>query len=124
MTGDHVYSPRDLEEIAERIEEYVERIPSVGRVELWGNQPERIYVEFDPADMARLGITANELTRHFQARNILLPGGVLDTDTARFAVTPTGEFTSLQQIEYLVVGRVDGEVPVRLADLPVRVERR
>ena len=32
------YSPRELEKIAERIEEEIERIDDVGRVEFWGTQ--------------------------------------------------------------------------------------
>jgi len=122
--SDHVYSPRDLEKIAERIEEQVERIDSVARVEFWGNQPERIYVEFDSSEWAKLGIAAGELRDLFQARNIVFPGGELDTEDARYAITPTGEFTSIEQMQELVVGRVDGQVPVQLEDLPVSIERR
>ncbi|MEH6578436.1 MAG: efflux RND transporter permease subunit [Amphritea sp.] len=117
------YSPRELEKIAERIEEEVERIDDVARVEFWGNQPERIYVEFDSADWAKLGITAANLRELFMARNITLPGGELDTEHARYGINPTGEFTSLEQINDLVVGRVD-ERPVLLRDLPVTVSRR
>ena len=120
----HVYSPRDLEKIAERIEEEVERTDAVARVELWGNRPERIYVEFDSSEWARLGITASELRELFQARNIVFPGGEIDTDEARYAINPTGEFTSLEQIRGLVVGRVDDGRTVQLGDLPVSVDRR
>ena len=42
-------SPRDLEVFAERIEEELELLDSVRRVELWGVQPEHIYVEVDNA---------------------------------------------------------------------------
>jgi multidrug efflux pump subunit AcrB len=122
--ADHSYSPRELEVLAERIEEEVERIDSVARVEFWGNRPERIYVEIDSADWARLGITAAQLRDLFQARNILFPGGELDTAHARYAINPTGEFTSIEQMKELVIGRVDGRLPVRLGDLPLSIERR
>lgn len=117
------YTPRELEQIAERIEEEVERIDDVARVEFWGNQPERIYVEFDPKDSAKFGITSAELTRLFQGRNIVFPGGELDTDRIRYAINPSGEFTSIEQIKDMVVGRVDGR-PVRLGDLPISISRR
>ena len=55
------YSPRELEVFAERIEEELELLDSVRRVELWGVQPEQIYVEVDSADWARLGVTAGQL---------------------------------------------------------------
>ncbi len=120
----HIYSPRELEIIAERLEEEIELIDAVARVEFWGNQPERIFVEVDSSDWAKLGITAAELRDLFQARNILFPGGELNTAKARYAVNPTGEFTSVQQMSELVVGRVDDQVPVQLGDLPVTIERR
>ena len=122
--GDYRYSPRELELLAERIEEEIELIDSVARVEFWGNQPERIYVEIDSADWARLAITTEQLKQLFQARNIVFPGGELDTADARYAINPTGEFTSIEQMKSLVVGRVEGRFPVRLGDLPISIERR
>lgn len=117
------YSPRELEVLAERIEEDVELIDAVARVEFWGNRPERIYVEVDTSDWAQLGLTATELAALFRARNIVHPGGEISTDETRYAINPTGEFTALEQMRELVVGRVDG-VPVQLGDLPVSIERR
>ncbi len=122
--GDYSYSPRELEKLAERIEEEIELIDSVARVEFWGSQPERIYVEIDSADWARLEITTQQLKQLFQARNIVFPGGELDTADARYAINPTGEFTSIEQMKGLVIGRVDGRLPVQLGDLPVSIERR
>lgn len=118
------YSPRDLEKLAEQIEEQIELIDSVARVEFWGNQPERIYVEIDSADWSKLDITSEQLKQLFQAQNIVFPGGELDTENARYAINPTGDFSSIEQMKELVVGRVDGRLPVRLGDLPVSIERR
>ena len=122
--GNYSYSPRELEKLAQRIEEEIELIDSVARVEFWGKQPERIYVEFDSADWARLEITTKQLKQLFQARNIIFPGGELNTADARYAINPTGEFTSIEQMKGLVIGRVDGRLPVQLGDLPVSIERR
>ena len=121
---DYSYSPRELEKLAERIEEEIELIDSVARVEFWGNQPERIYVEIDSADWAKLEVTTEQLKRLFSARNIVFPGGELDTADARYAINPTGEFTSIEQMKDLVIGRVDGRLPVQLGHLPVSIERR
>ena len=122
--GDYIYSPRELEKLAERVEEEIELIDSVARVEFWGDQQERIYVEIDSADWAKLGITTAQLKNFFQARNIVFPGGELDTTTARYAINPTGEFTSIEQMKGLVIGRVDSRLPVQLGDLPISIERR
>ena len=121
---DRPYTPRQLEIFAERIEDEVELIDSVARVDFWGVQPERIYVEVDSADWAKINLAANQLRDIFEARNIVQPGGELDTERVRYAVNPTGEFTSVSEMNDLVVGRVDGNLPVRLGDLPIRIDRR
>jgi len=87
-------------------------------------QPERIYVEVDSADWAKINVTASQLRHIFEARNIVQPGGELDTEHARYAINPTGEFTAVRQMNDLVVGRVDGSLPVRLGDLPIHIDRR
>ena len=120
----HNYSPRELEVLAERIEEEIELIDSVARVEFWGDQQERIYVEVDSSDWAKLGLTIGQLKDRFQARNIVFPGGELDTKDARYAINPTGEFTSIEQMKGMVIGRVDNQLPVQLGDLPISIERR
>jgi len=121
---DHPYSPRELEIFAERIEDELEVIDSVAKVEFWGVQPEHIYIEVDSADWAKINFTANQLRDIFQARNIVQPGGELDTELARYAINPTGEFTSVNQMKDLVVSRVEGNLPVRLGDLPIIIDRR
>lgn len=118
------YSPRDLEIFAERIEDELELIDSVAKVEIWGRQPERIFVEIDSADWAKLDITASGLRELFTARNIVIPGGEFDTAENRYTVKPTGEFSSLNQIAELVIDRRDGVLPIRLGDLPFQINRR
>ncbi len=123
-SSERAYSARELEVFAERIEEELELLGSVRRVELWGVQPEHIYVEVDSADWAKLGVTAGQLRDLFQARNIVFPGGQINTEESRYAINPGGEFTSLEQMRGLIVERVDGTLPVRLGDLPISIERR
>lgn len=121
---EHPYTPRQLEIFAERIEDELELIDSIAKVEFWGVQAERIYVEVDSADWAKINFTANQLKEVFEDRNIIQPGGELDTEIARYAINPTGEFTSVEQLNDLVISRVDGNLPVRLGDLPIKIDRR
>ncbi len=120
----HTYSFRDLEILAEAIEEEFELIDTVAKAGIWGRRKEQIYVEVDSADWAKLDITESRLLEIFRARNIVIPGGEFDTATNRYTVKPTGEFSSTDQIAELVVGRRDGVVPVRLGALPFVIDRR
>ncbi len=118
------YTARELDLFAERIEDELQLIGAVGKVDFWGVQQERIYIEVDSNDWARLAVTPQDLHDIFAARNIVDPGGELDTERARYAVNTSGEFSSVAQIEDLIVDRRLGTLPVRLADLPIRVDRR
>ena len=121
---DHPYSPRELEVFAEGIKEQLELLDDVAKVAFWGHRPERIYVEIDSADWAKVDLNVPQLRSLFEARNIVEPGGQLDTATGSYAINPTGQFTSVNQMKDLIVGRVEGNLPVRLADLPFRIDRR
>jgi multidrug efflux pump subunit AcrB len=121
--GGRPYPPRRLEQFAEMVEDEVKLIEAVAKVEFWGVQEERIYLYVDSADWARLGLDAAALRNRFEARNIVAPGGQLETEESRYAVLPTGEFETVRQMEDLVVDRLGGRVPVRLGDLPFRLER-
>lgn len=96
----------------------------MGKVDFWGVQDERIYIEVDSADWAKLALTPRDLRAVFEARNIVTPGGELNTRTARYAINTSGEFTDLAQIEGAIIARRLGTLPVRLADLPMSVDRR
>ena len=74
--------------------------------------------------MAKIDISASQLSAAFKARNITYAGGEFDSEHLRYAINPTGEFTSVEQINKLVVARSKSGLPVTLADLPVIIERR
>ena len=118
------YTPRELEGFAEQITDELRLLESVALAKTWGLQGERIFVEVDSADWAKLEIGTAELKQAFQARNIVIPGGEIHTNRTRNSVAPTGVFTRLADIEGLVIERRPGEPPVRLVDLPLKVDRR
>ena len=109
--------------LAERIEDELRLVPQVARVDFWGVQQEVVYVEVDSADWAKIDLTAQGLSDLMEARNIVAPGGEVTTPRGSFAVKPSGEFESVQEINDLVVGRIDGQIPVRLGSVPLRIFR-
>ena len=58
-------------------------------------RPEQIYVEVDSADWARLALTPADLRDIFAARNIVDPGGELDTERARYAINTCDDPTTV-----------------------------
>ncbi|MEM7199510.1 MAG: efflux RND transporter permease subunit [Planctomycetota bacterium] len=117
------YSYRQLEVFAETIEDELKNLREVGRVDLFGVQDERIYLEVDPAEWGKIGMSADQLRSLLRSRNIVASGGEVSRGPSRFTIKPTGEFTSVDQIEMLPVRVQDDEIPVLLRDLPINVVR-
>ena len=74
MTGDG-FSDREMREIAETIRDELLHIEGVGKVEILGDQEERIFVEYSNSRIAQLGLSPIQLQQFLQARNIIMPGG-------------------------------------------------
>lgn len=117
------YSYRDLEIFAETVEDELKNLPPVGKVELIGVQEERIYLEVDPAEWGKVSMDADDLRQLLESRNIVASGGEVNRGGSRFTIEPTGEFSSIAQIESLPVNTQDRDVPVLLRDLPIDVVR-
>ena len=70
--AERTYSYRDLEVFAETVQDELKNLPSIGRVDLFGIQDERIYLEVDSADWAKLDLTVSELSQLLESRNIVV----------------------------------------------------
>lgn len=82
-------------------------IEGVRKIELFGIEKERIFVEFDNARLAQLGITPSAISETLQKQNIILPGGKIQAGSIAFTAEPSGNFETVDDI---------GSVPVELPD--------
>jgi len=117
------YTPRELELIAERVKDELKMMPAVSRADLLGVQQEAIYVETDVGTWSRLSLTTDQLRQLLVERNIVAPGGVIDTQTGSFGLKPTGELLSVAQLNKVVVGTSENQAPTYLKDLGIRISR-
>ncbi len=130
LTGDG-FSYAELDQYAKNIRKELAVVPGVARVEFWGTQDERVYVETSETQLTQLGLTAEDISRTLQVQNRIVDAGRVDLQNKRFRVAPTGEFTSPEQIEELAVTGttfsekaqgVRGEDIIRIKDF-AQVER-
>lgn len=122
---ENLYSPRMLDIYSERVRDDLRLLPGVAKVERFGVRQEAIYIETDAGTWSRTQLTADQLASMVQGRNIVAPGGVLDTGDGRFFVKPGGEFDGVREIETLVTGLSQSEnvTNVHLSDLGLKVRR-
>ena len=102
------YSYRELELFSETIEDELKAISLVAKVDTLGIQDEVIDVEIDTGEWAKIAITVDRLRSLLESRNITASGGEVNTSDSRFSVTPSGEFTSVDQIGSTIVDLTDG----------------
>ncbi|HCS54767.1 efflux RND transporter permease subunit [Rubinisphaera sp.] len=120
------YSPRELEIYTDKVKDAIRLLPGVAKVEKYGVQDEAIFIEADLGTWSQLDLTSSTLKDLLKARNIVAPGGTIDTLDGKFNVKPGGEFDAMSEIETLTVGTVqsgNSSNQVSLNDLGLSVKR-
>ena len=102
ITGDG-YSYAELKEIADDTRNELLLIEEVAKVEIVGVQEEQVFVEFNNARLAELGISPGQLKSILDARNIIFPGGELFTDDEQIVLEPSGNFESVEELSRTVI---------------------
>lgn len=99
------FSMAELRVQARWLRDRLSALPLVSRVDLYGIQDERIWLNFDRARMAQLGIPTRAVIDAIAEQNRVLPAGTLFTaDGMRYPLEPSGDFRDIGAI---------GEVPLR-----------
>ena len=89
MTGDGA-DYAQLKKAAEGFRQRLLKVPGVTKVDLYGTQDERIYVEFSHAKLATLGITPQALFDLLAKQNNVTPAGTVETSSQRVPLRVTG----------------------------------
>ncbi len=87
---------------------------------------EAVYVETDLATWSQLDLTIDQLQQLLESRNIVAPGGEIETDIGRYSVKPGGEFNALDEVNSVIVNTgsdSDSGRPIYLRDLGLTIRR-
>ncbi|WP_405538138.1 efflux RND transporter permease subunit [Streptomyces sp. NBC_00075] len=116
-----VTSDQDQQALADRLDRTVvpdlRAIDGVGQVTVDGVRDLQITVTPDDRKLTAAGLTSTALAQALQAGGATVPAGSFDEDGNNRTVQVGGGFTSVQQIEDLMVTGLPGKAPVRLADV-------
>jgi multidrug efflux pump len=89
MTGDGA-DYAQLKKTAEGLRQKLLKVNGVTKVDLYGTQAERIFVEFSHAKLATLGITPQALFDSLAKQNNVTPAGMVETSAQRVPLRVTG----------------------------------
>ena len=102
LTGDG-FSYAELKTVADEVRDELLRVADVAKVEIHGTQDERVFVDYDNARLAELGLSPIQLQQILQSANIIIPGGNVSTGVERIALEPSGNFESVDDLRQAVV---------------------
>ncbi|MEM6262062.1 MAG: efflux RND transporter permease subunit [Bacteroidota bacterium] len=97
------FSYEDMKEVADDIKDDLIKLDDAAKVELGGQQDERVFVEFDNDRLKEYGLSASLLQNFIASTNILSSGGQVNLENERIILEPTGNFNSVEDIEELLI---------------------
>ncbi len=84
--------------MADEVKAVFLQIRDTAKVEILGVQEERIFLEYNNARLADLGLSPGLLTQILEGRNIVVSGGSFKLGDERISLEPSGNFESMAEI--------------------------
>ncbi len=97
LTGDG-FDNFALKKRAEIIRAELLKTPDVAKVDFFGEQKQRIYIELSNAKLATIGISATELINILQAQNAVVRGGTFESPKERIRIEVSGRYNTVEDL--------------------------
>ena len=110
------YSIEELNEWAEHLEDEIEKLTEISKVEIRGVDEKEVRVNVDPYQMEARLVNFNDIENAIKAENITLSGGNLKEDDIRRSIRVVGEFVDPQDLLDVVIKQENGNI-VYLGDI-------
>ena len=109
------YSFSELHDYVEDARRELLRVPDVGKVDILGDQDEKIYIEMSHRKLATLGIDPLQIFAILQQQNNMTPAGDFETKADRIYIRVSGDFKSVESIREIGI-QANGRL-FRLGDI-------
>ena len=104
-----------MKKVAEGLRQRLLKVKDVTKVNLYGTQDEKIYVEFSNAKLATLGVTTDQIFQSLARQNAVVPAGTVDSSAQRVPLRVTGALDGAKAVAETPV-EANGRV-FRLGDI-------
>lgn len=95
---------------AERIEDAIENIGGVRKVDLEAFPELEVRIALNPVKMTQMNISLDRVEQAIQSNNANIPGGAIKVSNKLFNIKTSGSYDDLEQIKNTVVGNVEGKL--------------
>ncbi len=114
LSGD--YSIDQLHHYAKILEDRIEALPEINKVDIRGVPEKEVKVNVDLHQLEALQLNFNDVAQALQTENLTMSGGEVLTDGQRRAVRVIGEFADMETIRNIVI-KNEKQQEVRLRDV-------
>jgi multidrug efflux pump subunit AcrB len=104
-----------LHDYAERLRTELLRVPGVNKVDFIADQEQRVYVKIANAELAKLGLSPQQIAAAIDTQNAVAGSGVFTTAVDRVFVRPSGQLDDVDRLAGTLI-RVNDRV-IRLGDI-------
>jgi multidrug efflux pump subunit AcrB len=116
------FSDADLERYVDGLRKELSLVNGVARAEVWGVQPECIYLDASQSRLANAGVSVDQIRNTVQQQNPVVDAGAIDVANQRVQIATTGMFRTPEDIADLSIrggpiGRNEPAGLVRLGDI-------
>ena len=115
------FSRAELRRAADEALREVRRLPNVGKVELFGVVPEKIYIEISAQKLATLNFSPQQIMQAVQEQNGVVANGRVENDVLSIPLRVSGPYSDVERLRETII-KV-GTHSLRLGDL-AEVTRR
>jgi multidrug efflux pump len=88
---------------ADNVRQQLLRVQDVSKVELFGQQDEKLYVEISQKRLAQLGLDLNNVIAQLNAQNAIESSGVITTPLDVLQVRVGGQFNDIEQLKAMPI---------------------
>ena len=110
-------SYKELEAISSDVKDELLRLPQTAKVNIYGKQEQRIFIEFNNTTISLLGISPFQLKEILKRQNIIIPGGSINTDDEKLVLEPSGNFESIDELKKTIIGIPGRSDTIFLSDI-------
>jgi multidrug efflux pump len=88
---------------ADDVRQQLLRVKDVSKVELFGQQDEKLYIEISQKRLSQLGLDLSAVLAQLGAQNAIEPAGVVSTPLDNVQVRVAGQFDTLEQLKAMPI---------------------
>ncbi len=105
------FSINELKRFADILQEDIEDISEISKVEITGIEEREIQINADPLKLELYELSFDDIANAISAENISMAGGTLRfSDNTRWSVRTIGEFADTRQIEDIIIKYEDQQI--------------